>query len=527
MGDTIHWVWDTSNHSTTSVAGIVEQWDSGVHNTGFTFDHTFTHVGSFAYYCKIHGSDNGNETASGMDGTITVLAAAPTLSSIAVTPANPNVFAGQTDQFTAIGTFSDNSTQNLTTQVTWASANNSVATISNASGSQGLATAVAPGTSTISATLDGVNGSTVMTVVIPATLQSITVTPANPSIPIGEVQPFTAIGTYSDNSTHDLTSQVTWASANTSVATISNASISPGVATGLATGTSTITATFDGISGTTVLTVTPVILEMIMLTPLATSIEVGGTVQYMAMGMYSDNSMKDFTSQVTWASSLTSVATISNAPGSQGLATGVAAGTSIISASLDGLTGSTSLTVTAPPPPLVSMTAVQFVRNRKHLVTQITVDFSGPVNASEADRVATYRLAMPGRKGSFDAKNAAVIKLKSALYHAALDEVVLTPRKPFALSKPVQLRVNGLPPAGLQDTSGRLIDGNHDGQPGGNAVAVLRANGVTLNARVLNPAGGNPALPATAAMALDPNEMIGATQSASSALSKHKSRPLS
>jgi hypothetical protein len=32
MGDTVHWVWDTDHHSTTSVAGSAEQWDSGVHN---------------------------------------------------------------------------------------------------------------------------------------------------------------------------------------------------------------------------------------------------------------------------------------------------------------------------------------------------------------------------------------------------------------------------------------------------------------------------------------------------------------
>src|SRR5262249_33219463 len=58
VGDTVHWVWDASNHTTTSVGGIAEQWDSGLHNTGFTFDHTFTHAGSFQYYCIPHGQDN-------------------------------------------------------------------------------------------------------------------------------------------------------------------------------------------------------------------------------------------------------------------------------------------------------------------------------------------------------------------------------------------------------------------------------------------------------------------------------------
>src|SRR5262249_38388504 len=77
VGDTIQWVFDEGAHSSTSVKGSIESWDSGVKNTpGVTFSHTFTHVGVFTYYCVIHGTDNGNGTASGMFGTITVQAAA-------------------------------------------------------------------------------------------------------------------------------------------------------------------------------------------------------------------------------------------------------------------------------------------------------------------------------------------------------------------------------------------------------------------------------------------------------------------
>jgi plastocyanin len=163
VGDTVHWVWDTDNHSTTSVAGSLETWDSGVHNSGFTFDHTFTRAGSFVYYCTIHGSDNGNGTASGMAGTIKVIGSA-TPASITVMPSNPAIAPGATEQFMAMGNFSDGTTQDITSQVTWASANSSVATISNAPGSQGLATALAAGTTTISATLNGVVGSAVLNV---------------------------------------------------------------------------------------------------------------------------------------------------------------------------------------------------------------------------------------------------------------------------------------------------------------------------------------------------------------------------
>lgn len=69
VGDTVHWVWDSDFHSTTSGTfghpdGL---WDSGVHNTGFTFDQTFNQAGSFPYFCSIHGG-------GGMTGTIMVQA---------------------------------------------------------------------------------------------------------------------------------------------------------------------------------------------------------------------------------------------------------------------------------------------------------------------------------------------------------------------------------------------------------------------------------------------------------------------
>src|SRR5262249_39225263 len=139
-------------------------------------------------------------------------------------------------------------------------------------------------------------------------------------------------------------------------------------------------------------------------------------------------------------------------------------------------------TLTVVLPPLVTMTQVQRVLNKKHQVTRIVVGFSGAVNAGEADSLNSYRLATAGKKGSFTARNAKVIKLKSAVYNPATNAVALTPRKPFSLTKPVQLQVIGVPPSGLQDGLGRLIDGDHNSQPGGNAVAVLSRGGAILSA---------------------------------------------
>ena len=73
LGDTLHFVWDSGTHTSTSVAGDVEVWNSGTKSNG-SFDHTFTHTGKHVWYCKFHGSDNGDGTATGMSGAVIVVA---------------------------------------------------------------------------------------------------------------------------------------------------------------------------------------------------------------------------------------------------------------------------------------------------------------------------------------------------------------------------------------------------------------------------------------------------------------------
>ena len=67
VGDTVHWVWGASGHSTTSGNPCTANgtWDSGVQSTGFTFDVTFPTAGTFNYFCSVH-------CGLGMTGTIIV-----------------------------------------------------------------------------------------------------------------------------------------------------------------------------------------------------------------------------------------------------------------------------------------------------------------------------------------------------------------------------------------------------------------------------------------------------------------------
>src|SRR6202041_3058746 len=277
------------------------------------------------------------------------------LVSIAITPPTPSIALGTTQQLTATGTYTDNSTQNLTTSVTWASATISVTMISNAAGSNGLATSVAAGVSSITAAMGAITSAPVTLTVTPATLVSIAITPPIPSIALGTTQQLTATGTYTDNSTQPLTTQVTWVSATASVATISNAAGSHGLATSVAAGVSSITAAMGAITSTPVtLTITPTALVSIAITPPTPSIALGTTQQLTATGTYADNSTQNLTTSVTWASATISVTMISNAAGSNGLATSVAAGVSSITAAMGAIT-SAPVTLTVTPATLVSI----------------------------------------------------------------------------------------------------------------------------------------------------------------------------
>jgi len=98
-----------------------------------------------------------------------------TLVSLAVTPNAPSLVAGTTAQLNATGTYSDNSTQNLTTQVTWSATNPAVATV----GATGLVSAVGVGTTTVSVSLGNVAGAAAVTVYQTLALQVSSVTPAS------------------------------------------------------------------------------------------------------------------------------------------------------------------------------------------------------------------------------------------------------------------------------------------------------------------------------------------------------------
>ncbi|MGH7260610.1 MAG: RHS repeat-associated core domain-containing protein [Nitrospiraceae bacterium] len=124
-----------------------------------------------------------NLNGSQAQATVTVTPAEVVLLTLA--PTDPTIFAGESQAFTATGTFTDGTTQNLTNTATWTSSNEPVATIN----SSGLATSLIPGTTTITASVTNPSGpppvtaSTTLTVLPPPPLEIV---PPSASLQVGE-----------------------------------------------------------------------------------------------------------------------------------------------------------------------------------------------------------------------------------------------------------------------------------------------------------------------------------------------------
>jgi phage tail sheath protein FI len=266
------------------------------------------------------------------------VAATPAVIAIAVQQAGPVLPVGQTLSLSAVATYSDSPTPGPISGA-WTSSNPAVAQIT-ASAVKGIAAGVA----TLTFTYGTQTASTTITVTT-ATLSSISLTPVNPSVPVGLKLQLNALGIYSDGTTANVTTSVAWSSAS------ADAAVDP--ATGLVTGVTvdpavTITATFLGLAPTVNVAVTAAVLQSIAVTPAGPlSILPAQTQQFAATGTYSDATTQVITSSVKWSSSALPVATISNS----GLASAAAAGGSLtLFAANPGVWGNT-LSVSITPSP--------------------------------------------------------------------------------------------------------------------------------------------------------------------------------
>jgi hypothetical protein len=158
----------------------------------------------------------------------------------------------------------------------------------------------------------------------PASLKSLSVTPNQAVVALGDNQQFSATGLFSDGTQRDLTKTVVWSTAQPAVASVN----AQGLARSLSQGSASIVATSGGVDGSATLTVSKAALVALTLQPSNLSLKAGSSQQLSALGSFSDGSHQDLTSSVTWSCTPGSVASISPS----GMVTALALGKATITA---------------------------------------------------------------------------------------------------------------------------------------------------------------------------------------------------
>jgi hypothetical protein len=282
-----------------------------------------------------------------------------------ITPQPASVPIGGTITFTADGTYTvppgaPAATPVVISGASWSIDNTAVATIN----SSGVATGVSQGTATVTASMDGQTITATLTVAPPQLQSIIIVNPADPTdtpitaqtIELNSTASYQALGIYSDSpKPRNIDGTVNWTSSVPTVATVSpvTGAITTATASATTTGNTVITATVVTANGTTTgsLTLTVTASTLTGLNSAATlnppQIAPTFTSQATAIGIYQNGSQQALPndgSTVTWSSSLPAIATINS---TTGIATGVAAGQSTITATLLPAFQSTNNTATA------------------------------------------------------------------------------------------------------------------------------------------------------------------------------------
>jgi trimeric autotransporter adhesin len=337
--------------------------------------------------------DGGSETSQDVIVSPDACSITCGLVSVVVTPSSPVIGEGRTLRLQATGVYADASTRDLTELVNWVSAGPATAAVSNAARHSGVLTALAPGSAVIVATIATWSGSTEVTVTASEPL-AMSVSPIAPALARGMKLPMVATLLSTSSVAQDVTPQAAWTSSNPAVALVG----SDGIVEAVALGTATIVAKMGMLEGRTPITVTAAGLADLVFNS-AWAAPVGVTWQLTAMAVFSFGPDQDVTSQATWTSSDPAYVTVSNAPGTKGRVTGVAAGSAEVTASFGGLSRSITVASEAlalvgiavsPSPTRLVLRMTQPLQVLGHYANNTWVDITGMASfVSQDPAVAT------------------------------------------------------------------------------------------------------------------------------------------
>jgi hypothetical protein len=257
----------------------------------------------------------------------------PELASLALSPPSIELAVAERASLSAIGTYTDGSTKDLSTEVSWRSSDLYVATVSG-----GMVAGVAAGMTTIEVK-HGTLSASAPVVVVTSPIVSIAIDPAAVDLEVGETASLVATAMTGDGATMDVTAGVSWSSSDATVVEVEG-----GVVTARAPGSATIAAkSAEGVEGTATVSVATPPPSAIVVSPSGVSLPIGETQAFTARADLADGSSTDVTALVAWESSSLDVATVD----ASGVATAIADGfTSITAVHPSGVRGSVSVRVT-------------------------------------------------------------------------------------------------------------------------------------------------------------------------------------
>ncbi|HUQ84639.1 MAG TPA: Ig-like domain-containing protein [Gemmatimonadaceae bacterium] len=264
---------------------------------------------------------------------------------VAIVPAAPAAMVGQSSQL-SLDVRDASGTSLSSRPATWTSASPAVATVS----ASGLVSAIAVGTSTITATVDGIAATATFTVTtVPIT--SVSVSPTQLSLsPGGTAQ--LSVAAANNTAATGTSRPITWASSNAAVATVD----ASGIVAAVAPGNANIFATVEGITAAAAVTVAappPAAVASISIAFTPNQLAPGQTAQAVATPRdAAGNALTGRTIQ--WSSVDPTLATVS----SSGVITAIAAGSVTIVATSEGITGASTLSVTSAAPAPIAAVSV-------------------------------------------------------------------------------------------------------------------------------------------------------------------------
>ncbi len=231
------------------------------------------------------------------------------------------------------------------------------------------------------------------------------------------------------------------------------------------------------VAGTARVADAPLSATFAALSPPARTMQVSGVIARV-IDSNPASAIGDLTATINWGDGTTSAGTLRAANGGYEVlgtknyaAPGAfAVGVSIMSAGGSSTSAAGRLNIVVPP---VSVASVSLTRNRQGVVSAITVTFTGNVDPTTAQNVNNYRLLTgPGADRRFGTRDDVRRAFTSATLDATGRIVRLVPSGRLVMNAAGQLRING-----VLDFLKRALDGDRNGQVGGEAVANISATG--------------------------------------------------